>query len=225
MLTRREFVGSSLAGLFQQPRYNVLFVPVDDLRPELACYGHPVVKSPNLDRLAREGLLFTRAYCQQAVCSPSRTSLLTGRRPDTTRVYNLQVHFRKNLPDVVTLPEQFKRHGYVTSGFGKVFHGGGSPPGGLDDARSWSIPSYFPGGPEWDTPENAAIVEKHARDLKEAGWVWPPKGAQGSSPKKVPSWSAPDCADEDQPDGKIAQSVIKPCASIATNRSSSAWGY
>src|SRR6059036_22749 len=88
-------------------RVNVLFIAIDDLRPELGCYGSPV-KSPNLDALAARGLLFSRAYCQQAVCSPSRTSMLTGRRPDTTQVFDLTTHFRNTNPDVVTLPQYFK---------------------------------------------------------------------------------------------------------------------
>src|SRR3954451_1404726 len=86
-----------------EKRPNVLFIVVDDLRPQLGCYGDSLAKSPNIDKLASQGLLFNRAYCQQAVCSPSRSSLLTGRRPDTTKIYNLEDHFRTFLPDVVTL--------------------------------------------------------------------------------------------------------------------------
>src|SRR6478735_7389169 len=89
-------------------KLNVVFVAVDDLRPALACAGDPHAKTPNIDKLAARGTVFTRAYCQQAVCSPSRSSLLTGRRPDSTRVYDLVTHFRKALPDVVTLPQHFK---------------------------------------------------------------------------------------------------------------------
>ena len=89
-------------------RRNVLFIAVDDLKPYLGCYGHAPAITPHIDRLAARALTFTRAYCQQAVCSPSRTSLLTGRRPDTTRVCDLQTHFRGTIPDAVTLPEQFK---------------------------------------------------------------------------------------------------------------------
>src|SRR5512143_2445423 len=111
---------------------NVLFFAVDDLRPELACYGNPIIKSPNLDRIARAGVVFNRAYCQQAVCSPTRSSLLTGTRPDTTKVWDLKTHFRTALPDVVTLPQHFKNNGYLAQGMGKIYHGG------FNDPPSWS---------------------------------------------------------------------------------------
>lgn len=115
-------------------RLNVLFLSVDDLKPALRCAGDPYARTPNIDALAQKGTVFTRAYCQQAVCSPSRSSLLTGRRPDTTRVYDLVTHFRKALPDVVTLPQYFKNHGYYVHGIGKIYHGG------YNDAASWSVP-------------------------------------------------------------------------------------
>ena len=103
---------TSLGFAAETNRPNVLFLVVDDLRPEAGCYGNLVVKTPNIDRLAARGVVFNRAYCQQAVCSPSRSSLLTGRRPDATRVYDLETHFRVALPDVVTLPQHFKANGY-----------------------------------------------------------------------------------------------------------------
>ncbi len=114
---------------------NVLFIAIDDLRPALGCYGDPNAKTPNIDRIAKQGMIFNRAYCQQSVCSPSRLSLLTGRRPDTTQVWDLNTHFREALPEVVTLPQHFKNNGYHTQSIGKIFHGGGKP---SKDPPSWS---------------------------------------------------------------------------------------
>ncbi len=111
---------------------NVLFIAYDDLRPELGCYGSPTVQSPNLDALAAEGLRFDRAYCQQAICSPSRASLLSGLRPDQTGITHNYVEFRDLNPDVVTLPQHFKTQGYETVSCGKIFHRPG------DDPQSWS---------------------------------------------------------------------------------------
>ncbi|MFZ5831935.1 MAG: sulfatase [Planctomycetota bacterium] len=140
-------------------KLNVLFIAVDDLRPELGCYGNTRVKSPNIDRLASRGTLFEAAYCQQAVCSPSRTSLLTGCRPDTTKVYDLQTHFRDFLPDVVTLPQHFKKHGYHTQSFGKIFHGG------LDDTPSWSASSWFPKGSMYQLKANQDLVNRKRKEV------------------------------------------------------------
>ena len=100
---------------------NVLFIAVDDLRPELSCYGNTVIKTPNFDRLAKRGMVFNRAYCQQAVCSPSRASIMTGKRPDATRVWDLETHFRVALPNVKTVGQYFKEHGYFSQGMGKIF--------------------------------------------------------------------------------------------------------
>jgi iduronate 2-sulfatase len=125
-------VGNRLYGAH---RPNVLFIAVDDLRPMLGCYGDPVAVSPNIDRLAKRGLLFNRAYCQEAVCSPSRLSLMTGMRPDTIRVWDLYTHFRDAVPDAVTLPQCFKEQGYHTRSIGKIYHGNGPP---AKDPPSWS---------------------------------------------------------------------------------------
>ena len=122
----------------QPKKPNVLFIAVDDLRTEFGAYGSKFVKSPNLDRLAARGVTFTRAYCQQAVCSPSRSSVMTGTRPDSTKVWDLNTHFRVAQPDVVTLPQHFKTNGYHTEAMGKIYHPG------FDDERSWSVPTRRP---------------------------------------------------------------------------------
>lgn len=117
---------------------NILFIAVDDLKPELGCYGNKMVKSPNIDRLAKMGTVFMSNYCQQAVCGPTRASLMTGMRPDHTKVWDLKTKMRDMNPDIVTLPQYLASKGYVTSGIGKIYH-----PSCADkqsDAPSWTIP-------------------------------------------------------------------------------------
>ncbi|WP_345954364.1 sulfatase [Mucilaginibacter sp. PAMB04168] len=112
---------------------------VDDFRPALGCYGDRVAVSPNIDRLAAMGTIFKSAYCQQAVCAPSRASFMTGKKPDHTKVWNLTTHFRKALPNVITMPEYFKSNGYYARQIGKIYH----DPKAAQDARSWSVPELF----------------------------------------------------------------------------------
>ena len=152
---------SLLAGslLFGQ-RPNVLFIAIDDLRPELGCYGSAIAKSPNLDKLAKEGMRFDRAYCQQAICSPSRASLMTGARPDQIGVIENTAYFRELNPDILTLPQHFIKHGYEAVYCGKIYHGRMT-----DDKHSWSRkPAYarcpvkmkrLPGG--YALPENQKL--------------------------------------------------------------------
>ena len=152
--TRRDFLSTGLkagaaaftTGLLPKLRvdaegqYNVLFIIVDDLRPLLGCYGHPEMHTPNIDRLAQRGTLFNRAYSQYPLCNPSRTSMLTGLRPETTDVLNNLDDFRQKLPDTITLPQHFKTYGYYTQSVGRVFH----TPDFQDDENSWSAPSWRP---------------------------------------------------------------------------------
>ena len=121
-------------------RPNVLFIVADDLRADLGCYGSPAV-TPNIDRLAARGVLFTHAYCQQALCNPSRSSFLTGKRPDTLRQWNNGTHFRDRNPDVVTLPQHFKQNGYEARDVGKIFHNWHTAVKG--DPRSWTAPEFL----------------------------------------------------------------------------------
>ncbi len=156
--SRREFLGWSAAslaalslpalsfaepivGATAAPKRNVLFIMSDDLNNCLGCYGHPIVKTPNIDRLARASVHFDRSYCQLSLCSPSRSSLMTGLAPDTTRVWDLTTHFRTALPNVVTLPQLFQKNGYFTARAGKIYHYGVPKDigtAGLDDPQSWN---------------------------------------------------------------------------------------
>ncbi len=146
-------------------RPNILFIAVDDLRPELGCYGSKLVRSPNIDRLASTAVTFTRAYCQQAVCNPSRASLMTGLRPDTIGVWDLRTDFRRNKPDAVTLTQQLIAHGYRAVGIGKIFHNN------IQDPVSWSEPKMnvegYPFDPDavYREPKNVEWIERKKQDL------------------------------------------------------------
>jgi choline-sulfatase len=148
---------------------NVLFIAVDDLRPELGCYGSGIGKSPNIDRLAKSGVTFTRAYCQQAVCNPSRASLMTGLRPDTIQVWDLRTDFRKTKPDAVTLTQQFMKNGYHAVGIGKIFHNN------IQDTPSWSEPKMNVDGYPYDPDavyrkkDNVDWLEKRKQELIDKG--------------------------------------------------------
>uniref|UniRef100_A0A3P8WNY8 Iduronate 2-sulfatase n=1 Tax=Cynoglossus semilaevis TaxID=244447 RepID=A0A3P8WNY8_CYNSE len=125
-------------------RRNVLFIMADDLRTSLGCYGDQVAKSPNIDQLASKSQVFLNAYAQQALCAPSRASMLTSRRPDTTRVYDFTSYWRDQSGNYTTLPQYFKSRGYFTMSVGKIFHPGISSNFSDDYPYSWSIPAYHP---------------------------------------------------------------------------------
>jgi iduronate 2-sulfatase len=172
-------------------RPNVLFIVADDLRNSLAAYGDTAVRSPNFDRLARRSVLFDRAYVQYPVCNPSRASILTGLLPESTRVLDNQVFFRRTLPDIVTLPQLLKQQGYFTASLGKIFHRGGTMEQVNDswaDSVSWTHIRFYQGAPRGQRGEG--------RNLTGSALLWA-------------RWLAADGTDEDQPDGQIAAEAVR----------------
>lgn len=146
---------------------NILFIAIDDLRPELGCYGSPIAVTPHLDGIAKDGLLFNRAYCQQAICRPSRASLMTGMRPESTGLFHNYVSLRELQPDILTLPEHLIKQGYETAYVGKIFHNGDT-----DEERSWSRPAAkwigpnikVPNGP-YRLPENVKLRNENFKEM------------------------------------------------------------
>ena len=168
-------------------RRNVLFIVADDMNTALGCYGQRAVHSPNIDNLARRGMLFEHAYCQYPLCQPSRTSFLSGRRPETTKVYTLQTPTRKYLGDTVFMPEYFRKQGYYTAHVGKVYHTGGDE---FEDKRSWDEEFREYG----KTPPKEAIL----RAGKEPG----PKG-------HTFEWDMLKSSDDETPDGFVARKTTE----------------
>lgn len=180
-------------------RPNVLLICVDDLKPVLGCYGDSRVRSPHIDRLAARGLRLDRAYCNQAVCSPSRNALLTSLRPQTLGIYDLGTNFRKSRRDAVTLPQRFKNEGYHVAGMGKIFHVGH---GNQDDQASWSVPHWKSDVVAYALPESRA---KEGLTREEA--LFKNQSAQGLP--KGAAYESADVPDSAYPDGAVADEAIR----------------
>jgi len=177
-------------------RPNVLFIAVDDLRPELGCYGKSYIHSPNIDRLAATGVRFERAYCQQAVCGATRNSLLTGLRPDTTGIYGNTTSFREVFPDLVALPQHFKQNGYKSIGMGKIYH--------QNDPLSWSEPLQPPKYLAWLLPENQEIMERRREEARKQGLT----GTKLSRTARGPAAEMADVPDDAYPEGKLTERAL-----------------
>jgi iduronate 2-sulfatase len=187
---------------------NVLLICVDDLKPIPGCFGGAAV-TPAIDRLAARGVRFDMAFCNQAVCSPSRNSLLTSLRPQTLGIYDLGTNFRRARPDAITLPQAFQAAGYSTESLGKIFHVGH---GNTDDEASWSVPSWKADvvayqlaaskTPRGKTREEALFSNQPADNL--------PRGA---------AWESADVADNAYPDGAMADEVVRRLREKAASKS------
>lgn len=181
-------------------KLNVLFIASDDMRPQLGCYGDTTVKSPNLDALAKRSLLFNHSYVQQALCSPSRIAMLSGCYPATTGIFEIGPALRSTMPDISTMPQYFKDHGYHTRSLGKIYHVG------IDDDASWTIPAWHSKQPRVSEGTKQAV----ARMMKdaEAKGIEIPKRGIGSRNSAIPAFESVNCNDDDLLDGDTAKNAI-----------------
>lgn len=198
--SRRSLLGAGLATLgapmitaARAPKRNVLFISSDDLCNRLSCYGDPLARTPNFDRLAHSGVRFDRNYCQYPLCNPSRSSLMTGLAPDRTRVWENRTHFREALAEAVTLPQLFRRNGYFVARAGKIYHYGnpgdiGTP--GLDDTPSWE---------ETVNPSGA----DHLKEEKQVTNYTPTRGLGSAI-----AYYASAMKDEDHTDSLVTDAII-----------------
>ncbi len=175
-------------------RPNVLLICVDDLKPAIGCFGDPHAKTPNMDRLAQQGVVFRCAYVNQAVCAPSRNSLMTGLRPDQIGVYDLATWFRHGARDAVTLSQRFRQEGWHAESLGKIYHRGH---GNVIDPASWSVPFWYPKGGD---PANVTTGgPRPPSDAKRN-----PRPQNNGRPRGAP-WGWPDAPDAAFSDGRIAR--------------------
>lgn len=189
-----------------QARPNVLFLAVDDMRCDLGCYGAEDVLTPNLDKLAASGVLFTRAYCQQAVCNPSRVSLMTGLRPDSTKVWYLSTEMRSVRPDALTIPQHFRQHGYFALGFGKIFH---NP---WPDNISWDEPHAWPDKALWSKAASEKLAE-FRKKLRIEG-----KPEARITRTRAVATEIVDGPDTEHPDGAIGEQAIAAMRRLAAGK-------
>lgn len=194
------WLACSLASALNRP--NVLLLCVDDLKPTLGAYGDARAKTPNLDRLAARGMRFDLAYCNQAVCAPSRNNLMLGTRSTTLGIYDLGTNFRRALPDAVTLTQYFMRHGWRAEGIGKVYHTGH---GNHDDAASWSVPFQTDKVVEYVRPENSADGQL---TREEAFFTNQRLGENRKLPRGA-AWEIAEVPDNAYADGRIADEGIR----------------
>lgn len=195
---------------------NILFIAADDLKPLINAYGQSQMITPNLDRLINSGVMFTNAEVQQAVCGPSRASVMTGTYPDRTHVWDLHTDFREASPNLVSMPEYLISQGYETSGIGKIYHKGSVAPG--HDGKSWSIPHFQPknydekyGEPAleyYQNPETKALIKKY---MDEAAAQGKKQGQQRAYAFKFvkPSTESADVSDESYQDGIYAKKAVQ----------------
>jgi iduronate 2-sulfatase len=182
-------------------KLNVLFIASDDMRPQLGCYGDPTVQSPNVDALARRGMVFKRSYVQQALCSPSRISMLSGRYPATTGIFEIGRTLRDTMPDITTMPQHFKNHGYHTRSLGKIYHVG------IDDDASWTVPAWHSKKPRTSKTTQEAVA-KFLADAKANGIEVPQQG-KGNRNSAIPAFESVDCDDVDLLDGDCAINAVE----------------
>lgn len=184
--------------------HNVLLILVDDLKPALGCYGDDLAKTPNIDALAKRGTRFELAYCNQAVCAPSRFTLMLGSHSTSTGLYGLGSHLRKVIPDAVTMPQHFAKHGYRTESLGKIFHIGH---GNLGDPESFSIPHFKEKVIEYVDPSSKP-EGKITREEAMFQNVRPPKGGYNALFRGA-AYEWPDVEDDAYADGRVAAETIK----------------